>query len=126
MAARSPSCAGRMNGSINGRTGRRTKEEIMAVFFICPLSSVGCRPKQRRPGRMTGALANANYVIGSAAIAEEAQHEQEQVDEVEVERQRAHHGLAADNGSVLHRIVHLLDALRVPCGEPGEDEHAGG
>src|SRR4051812_37733500 len=61
----------------------------------------------------------------SAAIAEEAQHEQEQVDEVEVERERAHDGLAADGGAVLLRVEHFLDLLRIPGGEAGEDEHAG-
>src|SRR6266487_4581601 len=60
----------------------------------------------------------------SAAVAEEAQHEQEQVDEVEIERQRAHDGLAADDGAVLHRVEHLLDLLRVPGGKACEDEHA--
>ena len=68
-------------------------------------------------------LFSAALSCPSAAIAEEAQHEKEQVDEVEIERQRPHHGLATDDRAVLHRIIHFLDALRVPRGEAGEDEH---
>src|SRR6266853_97087 len=45
----------------------------------------------------------------SAAVAEQTQQEQEHVDEVEVERERAHHGLASRDGAVVHRVVHFLD-----------------
>jgi hypothetical protein len=46
----------------------------------------------------------------------------EEVDEVEIEPQRAHDRLAAGDGAVVHRAVHLFDVLRVVGGEPGEDE----
>src|SRR6516165_12071523 len=58
-----------------------------------------------------------------AAIAEQPQQHQEQVDEVEIESERAHYGLAAADRAVVHRIVHFLDRLSVIGGEPGEHEH---
>src|SRR3954467_10035741 len=69
------------------------------------------------PGRLLAMLM-------SAPVAEQAQHHQEQVDEVEVERERAHHSLAATDGAVIVRAVHLLDPLRVPSGQSGEYDHA--
>jgi CO/xanthine dehydrogenase Mo-binding subunit len=56
----------------------------------------------------------------SATIAEEAQQEYEDVDEVEIERKRAHYRFAADDRAVLHRVVHFLDTLRVPGGQARE------
>src|SRR3954453_7673620 len=58
----------------------------------------------------------------SAAIPEQA--EQEQVDEVQVQLKRAEHRLAAGERAVFHRIIHLLDPLRVPGGHAGEDQDA--
>ena len=63
-------------------------------------------------------------LLRSAAVAEQPQQHQEQVDEVEIEPQRAHDRLAAGDGAVVHRAVHLLDVLRVVGGEPDEHEHA--
>ena len=63
-------------------------------------------------------------LLRSAAVAEQPQQHQEQVDEVEIEPQRAHDRLAAGDGTVVHRAVHLLDVLRVVGGEPDEHEHA--
>ena len=69
----------------------------------------------RRPGPTSArgsakenapALAGALYIrrLNSlAAIAEQAKQHQEQVDEVEIEPQRAHHRLAAGDGAVIHR-----------------------
>src|ERR1700756_2205046 len=62
----------------------------------------------------------------SAAVAEYAQQHEEQVDEVEVEPQRAHDRLAAGDRAVIVHVVHFLDRLRVPGGEPGEHEDADG
>ncbi len=59
-----------------------------------------------------------------APIAEQTQHHQEQVDEVEIEPQRPHDGLAAGDGAVVHRAVQFFDVLRVVGGETDEDEHA--
>src|SRR5262245_56586294 len=82
------------------------------------------RPNARRPGVSPGRR-NSNLPCGrSATVAEEAQQEQEQVDEVEIERERAHHRLAAHDGAVFHRVVHLLDPLGVPGGQACEDQHA--
>src|SRR5262249_25239414 len=60
----------------------------------------------------------------STPAAEQAQKHHEQVDEVEIERQRAHHGLAARDRPVVHGIVHLLDLLGIVCRETGEHEDA--
>src|SRR3974377_720157 len=59
-----------------------------------------------------------------APVAQEAQQEQEQVDKIEVERQRPHHRLAANEGTVVRGRVHLLDPLRIPRRQAGEDEAA--
>src|SRR3974377_293183 len=59
-----------------------------------------------------------------APVAQEAQQEQEQVDKIEVERQRPHHRLAADEGTAVRGRVHLLDPLRIPRRQAGEDEDA--
>src|SRR4029077_10196664 len=58
----------------------------------------------------------------STAVAEQPQQHHEHVDEVEVERQRAHHCLAAGDGAVVLDIIHFLDLLGVPGGQAGEDQ----
>src|SRR3974390_1846428 len=72
----------------------------------------------KRPGTRPGRLSRSGR-WRSASVTHEAQQEQEQVDEVEVERQRTPHRLAADHRAVVVDIVHLLDALRIPSGEDG-------
>src|SRR3546814_21091743 len=52
-----------------------------------------------------------------AAVAHEAQQEEEEVDEVEIERQRAHHHRLADHLRSLDVEVHALDLLRVVHGQ---------
>src|SRR5258706_10090642 len=61
-----------------------------------------CRSRSR--ARITRTLASA---------AHQAQHHHEQVDEVEVERKRAHHGLAAGRSGVIAAVVHPLDPLGI-------------
>src|ERR1700687_1985661 len=56
----------------------------------------------------------AKIAWASAAVAEQPQQHHEHVDEVEIERQRAHHCLAARPGAVLLGIEHFLDLLGVP------------
>src|SRR5262245_17525657 len=70
------------------------------------------------------AARSLSFMPVSATVAEELQQEGEQVDEVEVELERAHDGLAAGDHVVVAREIHLLDALRVPGGEAGKDKHA--
>src|SRR5262245_23501567 len=80
-----------------------------------------CRNKKKpgpKPGRSLRSLC-----WRLTAVAEEAQQEQEQVDEVEIERESAHHGLTAGDGAVIVHVVHLLDLLRVPGGQAREDQH---
>src|SRR5580704_13428057 len=124
MAAMSRGSAGRMDGSMIGGSVITEKRNNGRLFFVCQsVSSILCCKKSPGGGRGFGNQLAPEF---STAIAEEAQHEQEQVDEVEIERQCPHHRLAADDGTILLRIVHLLDPLRVPRGEAREDEHAGG
>src|SRR5436190_11486483 len=89
---------------------RQWRGEINSPLARCPCS--GLFQKQNAPAMSRGAAIQSRW-SASAAIAEQAQHEQEQVDEVEIERQGAHDSLAADDGPVLHRVVHLLDLLGV-------------
>src|ERR1044071_5953445 len=77
----------------------------------------------KRPGIWPGRSTSLFY-LRLAAVADKAQQEQEQVDEVEIEREGAHHRLAAGDRAVVADIVHLLDALSIPGGQPGEDQHA--
>ena len=69
------------------------------------------------PGENPGAVTRGDQRL----LPKIAQHEQEEVDEVEVERQRAH-----DRGRVLVDVGHgaVLQALHVPGREAGEDDHA--
>src|SRR5215813_10210741 len=94
---------------------------VMAADVSCA-NLPGCRNKKTpgpKPGR---SLQSVCWRL--AAVAEEAQQEQEQVDEVEIERKSAHHGLAAGDGAVIVHAVHLLDLLRVPGGQARKDQRA--
>src|SRR5436190_10803501 len=131
MTATSAGWAWRIEGSIrkdkeDRDTEQGTGNRNNAFFLLCPASSVRlCSETKKAPAKWPG-HANANCAWGLAAIAEKAQHEQEKVDEVEIERQRAHHGLAAYDGAVLLRYIHFLDLLGVPGGEARKDQHASG
>src|SRR3546814_7754271 len=58
-------------------------------------------------------------------LPEQAQQQLEQVDKIEIERQRAHHGqLVRPLGSSIGQIL-ALQALGVPSGEPRKHQHAG-
>src|SRR6185295_17238164 len=72
-------------------------------------------PAQKRsaPAHRRGAPKFKSVALPSAAVADEAQHEQEQVDVVEIERERAHHGFAAGDGAVILHVVHFLDLLGI-------------
>src|SRR5581483_6614358 len=100
MAAMSPTAAGLMRGSL-----------------------IAWGPKNKAPRNRSGAPSSF-FSVPLAAVAKQAQQHEEQVDKVEVEPERAHHRLAAGNGAVVHRAIHLLDALRVVGGQADEDDHA--
>src|SRR3954468_24632687 len=71
--------------------------------------------KQRiRPGVSTGPfLFPVGYRL--TAVAHEAQQEQEDVQEIEIERQGAHDGgLAGHRGIAAHHVIGVLDLLRIP------------
>src|SRR5690349_18076432 len=105
-------------------------ERMAATMIATPDSRPGARArrawagrKRQRPGG-PGRCAQSKR-LDSASVAQESQHEQEEVDEVQVERERAHHRLAADDRAILHRVIHLLDTLRVPGGQARKNEHTG-
>lgn len=57
------------------------------------------------------------------ATAEQSQHEQEHIDKIEVQLERAH-----DCGLCLHLtaldvVIHFLDALGIVCRQPGKNQH---
>src|SRR5262245_62047082 len=108
-----------MAGISAGVAGRMAS--VMAADVSCA-NLPGCRNKKTpglKPGR---SLQSLRWRL--AAIAEEAQQEQEQVDEVEIERESAHHCLAAGDSAVIVHAVHFLDLLGVPGGQAREDQHA--
>src|SRR5579883_2144301 len=59
-----------------------------------------------------------------AALAEELEQHQEQIDEIEVEAERPHDRLLAGDLPVIIGDIHLLDLLRVEGGEADEDHDA--
>src|ERR1700733_4330323 len=86
-------------------------------------SLIANRPtKTKRPGNRSGAP--SSLLCSLAAVAEQAQQHEEQIDEVEIKPQRPHYCLAAGDGAVVVDVIHFLDALRVIGGQANEDEHA--
>ena len=73
-------------------------------------------------GSAGGSCARIARTLASAA--HQAQHHHEQIDEVEVERQRAHHGLAAGRSGVIAGVVHPLDPLGIVGREARKDADA--
>ena len=72
--------------------------------------------------RMTGISCAAYALV--ARLAHEAQQHQEQVDEVQIERERSHDRTALDGRYVTrHVVVDILQALRVIGREPGKYQH---
>src|SRR6185295_13028815 len=59
-----------------------------------------------------------------ASSSHQTQQHHEKVDEVEVERKRAHHGLAARRSSVIAAVVHALDPLGIVGREASKDADA--
>ena len=59
-----------------------------------------------------------------APLAAEAQQHQEEIDEIEIERERSHQGLLGQRVTRIAMEIDLLDALRVPGGKTGEDDDA--
>ena len=60
-------------------------------------------PRLCRPGR----AGLQSMLAASAAVADQAQQHQKQVDEVEIERQRAHHRLASGRLAVVGGVIHV-------------------
>ena len=81
---------------------------------------IGNAKKKTGPGVSTGARLELVHVrLALLAISKQRQQHQEHVDEVQIEAQCAHDGLAAGDRAVISDIVHLLDALGVVSREAG-------
>src|SRR5829696_7921322 len=92
---------------------------VAARIVTSGMPGIVAKVEKKTPRRGAGAWISREVCFGLtpcyglAPVADQAQQHHEQVDEVEVERQRAHHGLAAERAVVIHRAVHLLDALGI-------------
>src|SRR5258706_14252454 len=82
-------------------------------------SAMNIRPRCRHRGLLICQMRRL-----SPRSAQKAKQHQEQVDEIEVELQRAEDGLLAGKRAVVRGGVTLLDPLRIVGGEPREDENA--
>src|SRR6516162_235950 len=111
MAAMSATPAGRMITFCikKRRCQKKTRREISQ--------------KQNAPAVYRGVASVALY-YRSAAIAEQTQQHQEEVDEVEIKPQCAHDRFAAADRPVVYRAVHFLDRLSVVGGQAGKHEDA--
>jgi hypothetical protein len=58
------------------------------------------------------------------ALAKQLQQHHEEIDEVEIQRQRTDNGLLPCDFSRVRLKIHLLDTLRFVCGQADEYEHA--
>src|SRR5258707_13099798 len=58
------------------------------------------------------------------AVTEQLKEYHEEIYEIEIERQRPHHSLLACDFGRVRLQIHLLDALRVVCGQAHEYDHA--
>ena len=85
------------------------------------MANVGLRGSSHRP---LASGSHARIIRTLASAARQAQHHHEQVDEVEVERQRAHHCLAAGRSGVIAGVVHPLDPLGIVGRQARKDADA--
>jgi hypothetical protein len=69
-------------------------------------------------------ILNVAWANSFFALAREVQEQLEDVDEVQVERERPEHGELLLRFSVEVLGVLLLNRLGIPCGQPDEDEDA--
>src|SRR5271166_5027898 len=91
---------------------------VLRARFIIP-------PAQKnRPGTGPGRPKAVPAGPSVAAGAEQLHQQHEQVDEVEIEAQRAHDRLLAAGLVIVALVIHLLDLLRVIRGQTDEDEDA--
>src|SRR3974390_1347905 len=77
-----------------------------------------------RQTRQTGCISTGLHRSRLAPIASKAQHHHEQVDEIEVERQRADDGLAACGSWIVVAVVYRLDSLSIVGSETRKDTDA--
>src|SRR5229473_5582845 len=86
------------------------------------LAKVMNNSEKNRPGVRPGRSIAAPTKRSVAAGAEQLHQHHEQVDEVEIEAQRPHDRLLAAGLVIVALVIHLLDLLRVPRGQAGEDD----
>src|ERR1700738_4910997 len=87
------------------------------IFARIMFDSAKNRPRLR-PGRLIAAPTKRSV----ATRAEQLHQHHEQVDEVEIEAQRPHDRLLAGDLGPVALVIHLLDLLRIPRGQTGEDD----
>src|SRR6266566_2937680 len=100
IAARSRASAGLIEtlGMEADDGGQMPEERNDSPSVLCRLSSTG---HKKAPRLIAGAPRSKLQLNPDLApVAQQPQQEQEQVDEVEIEGECAHHGLAADEGAV--------------------------
>src|SRR5206468_4360194 len=90
---------------------------LMVIVPVLPArdhSTDSGAPQKQRARRFRRALPLSSLPWASAAVAEQPQDEQEHVDEVEVEAERAHDGgLLRRLAAATDHEIHALDLLRV-------------
>src|SRR3546814_1537444 len=107
---------------VNARTPRTTNHPQLWLSSGTPVRASLPAPAW---GTVADMLVIAWPPSSLLTLPEQAQQQLEQVDKIEIERQRAHHGqLVRPLGSSIGQIL-ALQALGVPSGEPRKHQHAG-
>ena len=80
-------------------------------------------PNAKRPRRGRGLSNAVSEPPSVVALSKQEQQGLEHVDKVEIERQSAEHTLLLRDFIAVALIIIVLDRLRVPCRQAGEDQH---
>ena len=79
--------------------------------------------RQERPRRVGGGSKTLSPTLLSRCAGRRGKQRLEHVDEVQIERQRAEDALLLRDLVAVALEIHVLDVLRVPGGEAGEDQN---
>src|SRR5258706_1296956 len=107
-----------MKGRSAAAAGRISSEDMPPRLF--------CWSKKKSPGRQAGALNSPAKLQRSVALTEQLQEQREQVDEVQIERQRAGDCRTLRHVTTLRGIavdVIVLQPLRIPGADAREHQH---
>src|SRR6266849_5203719 len=108
-----------MEGRSAATVGLISSEDIAGDYF--------CLSQKKSPGREAGARIIPRKRQRSVALTEQLQQQREQVDEVQVKRQRAGNRRTLRYVTALRGIavdVIVLQPLGIPGGEAGKYQHA--